>query len=125
MDTFICGLKRLKKGAIPFCIFCNSDLNCNSLAKETNQAKMYTGQPMETSMEKLKRKFKEEPFVPVGCLVTAGVLGGGLRSFAKAADSRTQQKFMRARVFAQGATVLAVAVGSFIALQKKQQKPVS
>ncbi len=43
-----------------------------------------------------------------GALATAGVLLGGLRSFATGSRERSQM-FMRARVFAQGFTVLAVA----------------
>ncbi|TMW69443.1 hypothetical protein Poli38472_001599 [Pythium oligandrum] len=76
--------------------------------------------PMETGWEKTKRRFKEEPLVPLGCLVTAGVLAGGLRSFVKAADQRTQQRFMRARVVAQGATVVALALGSVLAMKEKK-----
>ncbi|EQC35502.1 hypothetical protein SDRG_07210 [Saprolegnia diclina VS20] len=69
---------------------------------------------METGTEKFKRKFAENPFVPVGCAVTAVVLAGGLRTFVSGGDSRTQQKFMRARIFAQGATVVALAVGAIM-----------
>ncbi len=82
---------------------------------------MYDGRAMETGFEKLKRRMREEPFVPLGCAVTAIVLGGGLRSFVRAADARTQQRFMRARVVAQGGTVIAIAIGSLLALQKRQQ----
>ncbi|TYZ63454.1 hypothetical protein PybrP1_007313 [[Pythium] brassicae (nom. inval.)] len=60
--------------------------------------------PFETGWEKMKRRMSEEPLVPLGCLLTAGVLVGGLRSFQRAADPKTQQRFMRARVAAQGAT---------------------
>ncbi|KAJ0403938.1 hypothetical protein P43SY_009431 [Pythium insidiosum] len=75
--------------------------------------------PLETGWDKMKRRCQEEPLVPLGCFLTAGVLAGGLRSFAKAADQRTQQRFMRARVVAQGATVLAAALGSVLAMKKK------
>ncbi|KAH9181150.1 hypothetical protein AeNC1_016874 [Aphanomyces euteiches] len=68
----------------------------------------------ETGMEKLKRKCLENPFVPFGAVVTTAVLVGGMTTFLKGGDSRTQQKFMRARVFAQGATVVAVAVSSLL-----------
>ncbi|OQR85935.1 hypothetical protein ACHHYP_11160 [Achlya hypogyna] len=70
---------------------------------------------MESGMDKFKRKFTENPFVPVGCAVTAVILAGGLRTFVSGGDSRTQQKFMRARIFAQGATVVALAVGAVMA----------
>jgi hypothetical protein len=76
----------------------------------------------ESGWEKTKRKFKEEPLVPIGCVLTAGVLVGGLRSFMTMADQKTQQRYMRARVIAQGATVVAVAFGSFMTLREKQKK---
>ncbi|OQR92181.1 hypothetical protein THRCLA_22407 [Thraustotheca clavata] len=73
---------------------------------------------MESGMDKFKRKFAENPFVPIGCLVTAVILGGGLRTFVSGGDSPTQQKFMRARIFAQGATVVALAAGAMMAENK-------
>ncbi|KAI9917327.1 hypothetical protein PsorP6_012802 [Peronosclerospora sorghi] len=73
--------------------------------------------PMESGWEKTKRRCQEEPLVPLGCLATAGVLIGGLASFRRAADAATQQKFMRLRVVAHGATVLAMALGGFIAVK--------
>lgn len=77
---------------------------------------------METGWEKMKRRCAEEPFVPLGCLVTAGVLAGGLRSFGKGADQKTQQRFMRARVVAQGATVVVMALGAVIAMNKNKNE---
>lgn len=75
----------------------------------------------ETGYAKLKRRCMQEPFVPIGCLATAGVLTGGLLSFARAADPRTQQKYMRARVFAQGSTVIVMVLGSFLALNPQKK----
>ncbi|RLN43715.1 hypothetical protein BBJ28_00015996 [Nothophytophthora sp. Chile5] len=76
--------------------------------------------PNETGWEKMKRRVREEPLVPLGCAATAVVLIGGLASFGRAADARTQQKFMRMRVVAQGATVVAMALGGFIGLNPKE-----
>ncbi|KAF4315743.1 hypothetical protein BBO99_00009125 [Phytophthora kernoviae] len=73
--------------------------------------------PMETGWQKMKRRVREEPLVPLGCLATAAVLVGGLASFRRAADPAVQQKFMRLRVMAQGATVVAMSLGGFIALK--------
>lgn len=78
--------------------------------------------PMETGWQKMKRRAREEPLVPLGCLATAAVLVGGLASFRRAADAATQQKFMRARVVAQGATVIAMSLGGFIALKDDQDQ---
>lgn len=74
---------------------------------------------METGWEKMKRRAAEEPLVPLGCGATALVLAGGLASFMRSADAKTQQRFMRARVVAQGATILALAFGSVLSLKKK------
>ncbi|XP_051139572.1 RING-H2 finger protein ATL48-like [Andrographis paniculata] len=56
------------------------------------------------------KKRVRNPLVPIGALMTAGVLTAGLISF-KQGNSRLGQKLMRARVVVQGATV-AVMVGT-------------
>uniref|UniRef100_A0A0D9XD60 HIG1 domain-containing protein n=1 Tax=Leersia perrieri TaxID=77586 RepID=A0A0D9XD60_9ORYZ len=56
------------------------------------------------------KKPVKNPFVPIGALVTAGVLTAGLISF-RYGNSQLGQKLMRARVVAQGATV-ALMIGS-------------
>ncbi|KAL7642756.1 UNVERIFIED_CONTAM: hypothetical protein RMT77_006044 [Armadillidium vulgare] len=66
----------------------------------------------ETSSDKFVRKFKENPFVPIGCLTTAVILGFGLHSFKKGTTMRSQ-KLMRMRVMAQGFTVIAMLFGVF------------
>lgn len=76
----------------------------------------------ETGWEKLQRRMAEDPLVPLGCLATAGALLGGLSAFRRAADATTQQRFMRMRVVTQGGTVIAVALGSFLALGRKDKK---
>ncbi|CEG36967.1 Hypoxia induced protein, domain [Plasmopara halstedii] len=60
-----------------------------------------------------------------GFPMESGVLAGGLASFRRAADAATQQKFMRMRVIAQGATVVAMALGGFIAIKpdKNNKEP--
>ncbi|KAG6499331.1 RING-H2 finger protein ATL48-like [Zingiber officinale] len=60
--------------------------------------------------ELFKSKKRANPFVPIGVLLTAGVLTAGIISF-KRGNSELGQKLMRARVVAQGATV-ALMVGS-------------
>ena len=59
----------------------------------------------ETFEEKLYRKFKAEPLVPIGCLTTAYFLGSGIKSFYNR-DPAKSQKMMRLRVGAQFATIL-------------------
>ncbi|XP_026993887.1 HIG1 domain family member 2A, mitochondrial [Tachysurus fulvidraco] len=60
--------------------------------------------------DKFIRKTKENPFVPIGCLGTAGALLYGLRAF-KQGKTRQSQLLMRTRIFAQGFTVVAIVVG--------------
>ncbi|KAG2643173.1 RING-H2 finger protein ATL48-like [Panicum virgatum] len=73
------------------------------------------------------KKPVKNPFVPIGALVTAGVLTAGLISF-RYGNSQLGQKLMRARVVAQGATV-ALMIGSAyyygdqIKLFKKESSP--
>ncbi|CAN6477604.1 unnamed protein product [Victoria cruziana] len=50
------------------------------------------------------KKPVKNPLVPIGALLTAGVLTAGLISFRQG-NSHLGQKLMRARVVAQGATV--------------------
>ncbi|XP_063231253.1 HIG1 domain family member 2A, mitochondrial [Bacillus rossius redtenbacheri] len=65
---------------------------------------------VETIQEKFERKFKENPFVPIGCVATAGVLLYGLWCF-RLGRTRMSQYMMRARIAAQGFTVAALIVG--------------
>ncbi|KAL4633933.1 RING-H2 finger protein ATL48-like [Castanea sativa] len=57
-----------------------------------------------------QRKRIRNPLVPIGALMTAGVLTAGLVSFRRG-NSQLGQVLMRARVVAQGATV-ALMVGT-------------
>nr|XP_018684115.1 PREDICTED: RING-H2 finger protein ATL48-like isoform X1 [Musa acuminata subsp. malaccensis] len=58
----------------------------------------------------VSKKPIKNPLVPIGALMTAGVLTAGLVSFRQG-NSQLGQKLMRARVVFQGATV-ALMVGS-------------
>ncbi|KAJ9580985.1 hypothetical protein L9F63_023834 [Diploptera punctata] len=64
----------------------------------------------ETTEEKFIRKFKENPFVPIGCLATFGALSYGLWSFRQGRRQMSQY-MMRLRIAAQGFTVVALIVG--------------
>ncbi|XVF50286.1 hypothetical protein PTKIN_Ptkin04bG0084100 [Pterospermum kingtungense] len=67
---------------------------------------------VEPSLDELLEEEKRvrNPLVPVGALMTAGVLTAGLISFRQG-NSRLGQMLMRARVVVQGATV-ALMVGT-------------
>ena len=64
----------------------------------------------ETGKEKFKRKFYENPFVPVGFVLTAEALTYGLWSMRKG-KARMSQNMMRVRIGAQGFTIVALLVG--------------
>ncbi|KAK0074183.1 hypothetical protein PV325_008667 [Microctonus aethiopoides] len=79
------------------------------------------GPNRETMMERLKRKCKEAPLVPIGCLTTASVLAYGIICF-KRGDKKMSQYMMRARVTAQGFTVVVAVVSTMMAAQKLKTK---
>ncbi|CAG9562755.1 unnamed protein product [Danaus chrysippus] len=65
---------------------------------------------VETTKEKFIRKFGENPFVPLGCLATAGALTYGLWCF-RTGRPKLSQRMMRLRIAAQGFTITALVVG--------------
>lgn len=73
--------------------------------------------PDETTQEKLIRKIRENPFVPIGCTATVGALVYGLYNFYHG-RSQMSQYMMRARVLAQGFTFIAILVGMSVASRK-------
>jgi len=75
----------------------------------------------ETWTEKFKRKFNENPWVPIGCLATTGaLLMASVRM--RAGKSKDMQYWLRARVAFQGLTLVALVAGSMaIRAQRKEQ----
>ncbi|KAF8902595.1 hypoxia induced protein conserved region-domain-containing protein [Gymnopilus junonius] len=67
--------------------------------------------PLETWTEKFSRKFKENPWVPIGCVATCGAL---IMAAVKLRTGKSKQMnyWLRARVGLQGATVVALLMGS-------------
>ncbi|EAT44199.1 AAEL004404-PA [Aedes aegypti] len=82
--------------------------------------KDYTDIHAETTREKMERKVKENPLVPIGCAATISCLGYGLWSFRKGRRQMSQY-MMRARIFAQGFTVVALIVGVGMTYAKKDE----
>mmetsp|Transcript_12620 Transcript_12620/g.32220 ORF Transcript_12620/g.32220 Transcript_12620/m.32220 type:complete len:104 (-) Transcript_12620:332-643(-) len=76
--------------------------------------------PNESAKDKLLRKISAEPLVPIGCLVTAGVLAGGIISF-KRGNPKLSQKMMRYRVIAQTATLGALAYGAYVSAMNREE----
>ncbi|XP_072932660.1 HIG1 domain family member 2A, mitochondrial [Epargyreus clarus] len=82
-----------------------TDLDWVQLRRE-----MGTTHYTESTGEKFVRKFNENPFVPIGCLATAGALSYGLWCF-RTGRTKLSQQMMRARIVAQGFTITALVVG--------------
>ncbi|KAK4875089.1 hypothetical protein RN001_011511 [Aquatica leii] len=64
----------------------------------------------ETMVEKMKRKTRENPLVPIGCFATLCALTYGLWCFRQGRGQMSQY-MMRARIGAQGFTIIAFVVG--------------
>jgi hypothetical protein len=67
----------------------------------------------ERKWAKVKLLSKYNPLVPLGALVTAGVLLNGVWSGMRKKDPVKSQRMMRYRVIAQGATVIALVIGMY------------
>jgi len=65
----------------------------------------------ENRWEKLSRRLKEEPLIPIGCLLTCFALYGATKSI-RAGDHQRANRMFRARIYAQGFTLLALVAGS-------------
>ncbi|KAG2184776.1 hypothetical protein INT43_000689 [Umbelopsis isabellina] len=73
----------------------------------------------ETRLQKLTRKCKEEPFVPAGVALTCFALGAATYGVKKGRRSYANN-MLRVRVAAQGFTIAAMIVGSFVYSQNTQ-----
>jgi len=65
----------------------------------------------EKAMQKVVRKLKEEPLVPLGIGLTVFAFVNAYRALRKG-DSKQANRMFRARVMAQGFTVIAMVAGS-------------
>ncbi|KAK7743445.1 Respiratory supercomplex factor 1, mitochondrial [Cytospora paraplurivora] len=64
----------------------------------------------ESGLQKTLRRMKREPFVPIGCALTVVAFAAAYRAMRKG-DHHQVQRMFRARVAAQGFTVVAMVVG--------------
>ncbi|KAF2814659.1 altered inheritance of mitochondria protein 31, mitochondrial, partial [Mytilinidion resinicola] len=65
----------------------------------------------ENRAEKFFRRLREEPLVPLGCVLTVAALIGATRSIRRGDGNRTNVMFRR-RIYAQGFTIVAMLGGS-------------
>jgi len=66
---------------------------------------------METYREKAARKFKENPWVPLGSMATVGALVVAMVKMRRG-QSQSFNHWLRMRVAAQGLTIVAIVVGT-------------
>lgn len=98
--------------------------SCSYIIKLNEQYCSIMSKPADESFfEKVVRKTKNEPLVPLGALVTTGFLLAGFRSFTQGRKHQAQM-LMRGRVLAQGFTVIAMGVGAFLGM-KPHERPQS
>ncbi|ODM24238.1 Altered inheritance of mitochondria protein 31, mitochondrial [Aspergillus cristatus] len=75
----------------------------------------------ESSLQKFTRRLKEEPLIPLGCAATCYALYRAYRSM-KAGDSVEMNRMFRARIYAQGFTLVAIVAGGMYFKTERQQR---
>ncbi|GME41619.1 putative mitochondrial hypoxia responsive domain protein [Neofusicoccum parvum] len=75
----------------------------------------------ENRMQKLTRRLREEPLIPLGCLLTCWALLGASRAM-KAGDHNTTNRMFRRRIYAQGFTIAAMAAGSMYWQEDREKR---
>ncbi|KAL4878419.1 hypoxia induced protein conserved region-domain-containing protein [Aspergillus karnatakaensis] len=75
----------------------------------------------ETPLQKFRRRFTEEPWVPVGCAATCYALYRAYRSM-KAGDSVEMNRMFRWRIYAQAFTLITVVAGGVYYKAERTQR---
>ncbi|KIW17826.1 hypothetical protein PV08_05021 [Exophiala spinifera] len=66
----------------------------------------------ESRFQKFSRKLRQEPLIPIGCAATCYALYMATKSI-RAGDHHQTNRMFRARIYAQGFTLLALVAGSY------------
>lgn len=75
----------------------------------------------EGRAKKIWRKLKEEPLIPVGCLATCYALYQATKSIREGDHHQTNRMF-RARIYAQGFTLVALLAGSLFYQDERMRR---
>ncbi|KAG4438905.1 Respiratory supercomplex factor 1, mitochondrial [Cadophora sp. M221] len=75
----------------------------------------------ENRWQKFSRRLKEEPLIPFGCALTCWALYNASRSI-RAGDANRTNRMFRARIYAQGFTLLAMVGGSMYWQTDRQKR---
>ncbi|KAL6703693.1 Respiratory supercomplex factor 1, mitochondrial [Coniothyrium glycines] len=65
----------------------------------------------ENTLDKIWRRFREEPLIPLGCGLTAWAIVGASRAMRKG-DHKMTNVYFRRRLYAQSFTIAALVVGN-------------
>ena len=77
----------------------------------------------ESRSQKLFRKIRQEPLIPMGCLATCYALYQASKSIRHGNPVRTNKMF-RARIYAQGFTLVAIVAGSIFYKDERMKRKV-
>ncbi|KAF2140893.1 uncharacterized protein K452DRAFT_251677 [Aplosporella prunicola CBS 121167] len=75
----------------------------------------------ENRWQKLTRRLKEEPLIPLGCFLTCWALFGATRSM-RTGDSQKTNRMFRRRIYAQGFTIISMYVGSMYWKEDREKR---
>ncbi|RDD45353.1 HIG1 domain family member 1C [Trichoplax sp. H2] len=94
------------------------------ISDSTNSFKKPQWRPDDdVSENKLKKKFLDEPFVPLGMLGTFGAVAYGIHQYKnRPAGMNLSRYILKFRVLAQGVTVGAIMVGVCYSYLKDARK---
>ncbi|KAF9699261.1 hypothetical protein EKO04_003203 [Ascochyta lentis] len=65
----------------------------------------------ENTLDKMWRRFREEPLIPLGCGLTVWAIVGATRSMRKG-DHKMTNLYFRRRLYAQGFTIAVLVAGN-------------
>lgn len=95
-------------------------------AKSSERSKTWTPEPapLESQAEKLIRKSKKDPFIPIGFAGLAAACAYGVYGYRNRGPAMTTSRYlMRLRVIAQSCVVGAILVGvGYSALSNKDEQ---
>ncbi|KAK3904594.1 hypoxia induced protein conserved region-domain-containing protein [Staphylotrichum tortipilum] len=75
----------------------------------------------ESGAKKIVRKIKEEPLIPIGCALTVAAFVNAYRAMRRG-DHHGVQRMFRARVAAQGFTVVAMVAGGMYYAEDREKR---
>lgn len=75
----------------------------------------------ESRPQKLLRRMREEPLIPVGCALTCWALLWATKSI-RAGDHHAANRMFRRRIYAQGFTIAAMAIGGIYWKEDREKR---